>query len=154
MYIPHNQQKFVEAVNSWRYNTPRSMLSNSCVGSDNIDSCQGSQYVIERITRELAAEEEVILKRLNDEKCKLLSEISTPIQMIQIDVAETDAATIRYENELRELEEMYVREFYGGPFDRFTYETKSVSPKCAITEAFVLSLEPFNGSETIYYIQE
>jgi len=70
--------------------------------------------VIEQITRELEAEEQIILKRLEDEKLKLLSEISSPIQTI-LELSMTDLqnelATMRYENELRELEDEYFRSF-------------------------------------------
>ena len=87
------------------------------MATDNFELLPGStsqQHVIEQITRELEAEQEIILKCLEDEKLKLLSEISTPMQTI-LDPCMTDLqnelATMRYENELRELEDEYFQTF-------------------------------------------
>ena len=101
------------------------------MGTDNLELLQGlssqqQSTVLERITQELEAEEAIILKRLEDEKQKLLNEISMPMQKIlepSVTELQNELATMRYENELRELEDEYFRTFCNEGFSNKSFIT-------------------------------
>lgn len=152
------------AVQSWRAETPQtsSRSASACTTSNKSLIVLTTQDVVERLTRDLAAEEATVLKRLEDEKRALLTAMAASTRKHQAEDLQSELATMKYESELKEFEDKCMRSFYSEKFDWIQdvnsptairtdpWDFSPASARCIASA----SLDALPDVETMYYIQE